>query len=680
MYYRALFTCFFVSIISFTYSQIDQWESLVTEDPSQENLSLLHKMVDHYTLRDTAKAYSYSELAINMAQSLDDDAALAHAYLDLSYIYQKNFNYNEALKWQEEAKSIFERIDNTRGLALINEAIGLAEVKQGYHDESLLSFSKALSGFEKIDDTLSILKCYYHLGYSHYRMRNFDSTIYYYFKVLPFCDESVTSNCIDVFNQLGATYTEIQKYDKATHYLNRSLDASLLKNDLRLAGIAVMNIAGNYFFQGKLDSCAMYLDQAIQLAEESGDEQGKVIGLNNLSIIYEENGQYDESMETALKAIDAARVINDRNIMAGSYVQVMDMSTKMNKPTQAILYGDSAMTLLTDLKSDYHFQQYYLSLSEAYIKQNDFRKAMEFKELYHAYSDSMVNEQKNQQIAEIETKYETEKKEQEIEILSTQNQLQAATIDRNRLLIALIAVSSILGVGIIFIFFRQRNYKMKAQFESEKSALKSQQIEAVINTQEAERSRFAMDLHDNFGQLISALRLITSQHEDTKTSTDQLLDNMYASLKNLAFDLMPATLVQKDLVSAVDELATQINQSKSVHMKVTAFVQELPFDKKQEIGIYRIIQELSSNILKYADAQNITLDFTQQNHELQIMITDDGTGYDTLDFFNSSSNGWKNISSRLDLLNGDMEIDSSKGSKGSTVIINIPILLLTQAA
>jgi signal transduction histidine kinase len=661
-------------------AQVENWKENLSEAPSYQNLKLLHKLVDFYSQKDSTTAFYYSENAITMAKELESDSALAQAYLDLSYVYLDNYRYEEAKQWQKQALTLFDKEKEVRGVALVHEAMGLAEVKQGYHESSIQSFFTALRGFEKVADTTSILKSYYHIGYSHYRMRSYDSTIFYYYKILPFCEDSVSENCVAVYNQLGATYTEIQEYSKANTYLQLAWDGSLKRNDSVGAGNAIMNIAGNFFFQQQLDSCAFYLDKAIKMYELTGNKQGQVLGLNNLSIIYEENGKNEQALNTALDAIREARKINDRNTEAGSLLQVMDLNVKLGRPNIVLSYSDSALSIIQELKSKFHYQQYYASLAEAYIKQNDFKQAMEYRELFHAYSDSMVNEQKNKQIAEIETKYETEKKEQEIDILTAETQLQSAIIERNQLIIALISVSAVLGILILIVLFRQRNYKLKAQFESEKSALKSRQIEAVINTQEAERSRFAMDLHDNFGQLISALRLITSQHMDTKTSTDQLLDKMYDALKNLAFDLMPASLVQRDLLSAVDELAGQISQSKTIEMKMTAFVQQLPFDKPQEIGIYRILQELTNNIVKYSEASAITIDLTQQEHGLQIILSDDGVGYDTNKFFHGTSNGWKNISSRLDLLNGEIEIDSSPGSNGSTVILYFPTQAMADAA
>ncbi|WP_420316508.1 ATP-binding protein [Ekhidna sp.] len=656
-------------------AQVNLLESELTDEANSTNIDLLHKLTEHYSVKDSTKAIEYVKLAIGMSQSINDDERLARAYLDYGYIYQEHFNYELAENWFEKSETIYSSLESERGVALVAQARGLAQVKQGYHEESLQSFRKALRGFLQSNDQEAMLKTYYNIGYAHYRIRDYDSTTYYYFQVLPHCDDSLTQNCIDVYNQLGTTYTEIKEYKKANDYLKLALAGSLGKGDTVSAGNATMNIAGNYFFQQKLDSCAIFLSKAIAMYDATGNKQGQVIGLNNLSIIYEENGELEKALVTAKTAIQAAKSINDRNIMAGSYLQVMDLSRKLKDMNQSLVYGDSAITTIKELKSKYHFQQYYLSLSEAYTDLNDYKSALEYKDLYYAYTDSMLNEQKNKQIAELETKYETEKKEQEIELLNTEKELQAAVIKNNRasifILIALLAGLIVIG----FWLFKRNQYKQRVMLEKERTRLKEEQIRAVIQSQEKERKRFAMDLHDDFGQLISALKLnVMNTKSQTTEKSETILDNMYSSLKNIAFDLMPHTLFEKGLEQAIEELKEQINADGSLKVDFQSFDIKNQIDDEQKVAIYRVVQELVSNIIKYSNATKLNISITDINHGISLIVEDNGDGFDLNQFKHGKGNGWKNIHSRLDLLHGEIEFDTQPGRKNTTVIIEIPYL------
>ena len=235
--------------------------------------------------------------------------------------------------------------------------------------------------------------------------------------------------------------------------------------------------------------------------------------------------------------------------------------------------------------------------------------------------------------------------------------------------------------GLVLWIYKRKRYKVQIQHELEKALLKEEQIKAVINSQEKERKRFAMDLHDDFGQMISALKIHVSKFkgvaiESSMTEkSEEILDSMYRSLKNIAFDLMPQTLFEKGLEEAIEELADQINAGGGIKMDFQSFKIQDKINDDQKVAIYRIIQELVSNALKYANASKINISITDLEESLSLLIEDDGDGFDINAFKMGKGNGWKNIDSRLDLLQGEIDFDSIKGRRNTTISINIPYQL-----
>jgi len=182
-----------------------------------------------------------------------------------------------------------------------------------------------------------------------------------------------------------------------------------------------------------------------------------------------------------------------------------------------------------------------------------------------------------------------------------------------------------------------------------------------------------MDLPDDFGQLISALKLNVSNLKSKEAEkSEKILDTMYSSLKNIAFDLMPHTLFEKGLEEAIEELKEQVNSSSSLKMTFQPFGVSGKINDEQKVAVYRIVQELISNILKYAGASKINISLTDVGEGFSLLIEDDGKGFNLETFKNSNGNGWKNIHSRLDLLHGEIEFDTIQGRKNSTVSIEIP--------
>lgn len=208
-------------------------------------------------------------------------------------------------------------------------------------------------------------------------------------------------------------------------------------------------------------------------------------------------------------------------------------------------------------------------------------------------------------------------------------------------------------------------------------------MHAIVKSQEDERKRFSEDMHDGLGQMISSLNLNLKSLESVKsTQTEKRLDifqtsraiieDMYAELKNICFNLMPHTLISAGVAEALRESAARINKSEKLYIEVLIHGLDERLLQVQETSIYRISQEWVNNIIKYADAKKITLQITKDDEEITLMIEDDGMGFDPSLLEVGNGNGWKNICSRANLIKATVFIDSESNKRGSTFILNIP--------
>jgi signal transduction histidine kinase len=236
----------------------------------------------------------------------------------------------------------------------------------------------------------------------------------------------------------------------------------------------------------------------------------------------------------------------------------------------------------------------------------------------------------------------------------------------------------------LFLTWRTKKLQQhQAILQEQKVRLREAQINAVIESQEQERRRFASDLHDGMGQMISALQLNISslrqqvafeKRDQLFEASEQLLVEVHDEIRNIAFNLMPPVLVKEGLVPAVQELVRKINKPGKIKASLSAFDVNGRFPQVAEISLYRVLQEFLSNIIKYSNAHEVTISFTGYEHEMVLTIEDDGDGYDLEAFQNNKEgNGWRNVHSRINLIKGSVEIDTQKGRKNSTVIITVPL-------
>ena len=228
-------------------------------------------------------------------------------------------------------------------------------------------------------------------------------------------------------------------------------------------------------------------------------------------------------------------------------------------------------------------------------------------------------------------------------------------------------------LGTAFLIYRNRIYELKKR--------QTEQIRAAIHAQEEERKRISRDLHDDIGTKLSALKLFISSLEmkahvihneeivSLAQNSEQFIQEVVKDLRTLLINLSPTVLEDFGYTNAVEGLANKINETKLIHFDLNVFGFKVRLQKDYELALYRITQELINNILKHADAKNISLQTGQRDDKIVLLIEDDGKGFDVN--LHKDGYGLKNLETRTKLLNGKMVIESVPG-KGTTTLIEIP--------
>lgn len=204
-------------------------------------------------------------------------------------------------------------------------------------------------------------------------------------------------------------------------------------------------------------------------------------------------------------------------------------------------------------------------------------------------------------------------------------------------------------------------------------------IQSVIDTQEQERQRLSRDLHDGLGQMLLAIKLKMDQivisegskHQKYLHEANELLKNAISEIRVISEDLTPVVLSNFGLEEGIKKLCRDSIQSTSIKMSLICDnLDKVKLGAKNQIYIYRILQEAINNIIKHSEATKVTIRVVSNYNQLLLHIQDNGKGFD-----NNSKNfgsGLKNIEERTQMLEGEMELISSVVD-GTKIIIKIPI-------
>jgi len=235
--------------------------------------------------------------------------------------------------------------------------------------------------------------------------------------------------------------------------------------------------------------------------------------------------------------------------------------------------------------------------------------------------------------------------------------------------------------------FIYRNEQINVLAISDITRLKELENEvrnAIVDTEERERKRFAMDVHDGLGALLSTLKIYVNllQKEDkTPTEKEFLFNEIKTNIgeaviaaKRIANNLMPSTLNDYGLLPALEVFSQSVMRSGAVviHLSGDRNIQRL--GKNTEINIYRICTELINNTLKHAGAEKIYLELKTGKHKLELNYHDDGMGFDFAEALNNNpeSHGLKNLLTRIQFLNGKL-LPAKKQGAGAFFRLEIPL-------
>lgn len=252
---------------------------------------------------------------------------------------------------------------------------------------------------------------------------------------------------------------------------------------------------------------------------------------------------------------------------------------------------------------------------------------------------------------------------------------ETETVGLPGLLVAGIIGMMLLAMAIIvfFVVYQRRLFRQQEEMSRRETEYQKELLRASIQSQEAERKRIASDLHDSVGALLSATKLYLKQigagndHDnlaDIKTESIGLVDETIQNVREISHNLLPPTLERFGFVAAVEDMAEKINQSNLVR-----FIIDCPngkrFNLEKEVGLYRIVQELTNNTIKHAQATNINLQINFKENNLELTYQDDGVGFEMENKSDVHSRkkglGLRNLESRANFLNASFDIFSKKG-------------------
>lgn len=581
------------------------------------------------------KAKEYGRTAINLAKKANYSRVLAKAYIHMGYAYSYAGSFEESSALADSAWQLVKNEDNFEVKFYAQSLLGLNKRRQAQYDEALRYNLNAAKLAEEQGDKFFMGKAY---------------------------------------NNLGVLYVTTQDLKRAEEYHKKALAIRLQLGNASEIYLSYENLGILKRDQGKYEEALRYYVKGAEYAFKTKDSNNISFVYNDIGAAYSFTGRYQESEKYLMASIGIRERANEKDELAYTYNYLGENYERKKDLVNAEKNIKKALAIAKEINNNKQVYEAYESLSDFYSRNKRYDSAYVYAMYHKHFKDSITRKNQGELIAELNTKFETEKKERKIQ----EQQFEIAK--RNYWLAG---ISGLLLMGTSLGYSRYKRNKLRQKAALQATVLKQQELatKAIIQAEENERKRIAGDLHDGVGQMMSAakMNLSTLKGDISFTSPEveqafdnavSLVDDSCKEVRNTSHNIMPNALLKSGLTTAIREFIHKIDQ-RTIHVNLFSEGLNERMDSDVETVLYRVVQECVNNVIKHSGANKLDITLIKDDDGISVTVEDNGKGFNVKDAEKMEGLGLKNIRTRIEYLKGDVEWSSAEG-RGTAVMITIP--------
>src|SRR5690554_6726749 len=475
-----------------------------------------------------------------------------------------------------------------------------------------------------------------------------------------------------VNNNIGMVYSMLQMNEKAVEYHEKALIFFKKIADKKGISEAKNNIAIIHASEGRFEEALLYFKQSFAIEKSLDDKKGMAESVNNIGGAYYYLGRIDSAVHYFKKSAMIEKSIGNFSGVNASYNNIVQVLLDKNELNEIEVYLDSAYQFAGQSQTAEDIEMSLLNYSDYYAAKKEIGPSFEYYKKYVAFKDSVLSKSNMETLQEMEVKYDTEKKQNEI--LQQRAQLAEKEMEvrrKNTFIFGSLGLALVLGLLGYLLYNQQKLKNHQLQKESElKTALAK--IETQNKLQE-QRLRISRDLHDNIG---AQFTFIISSIDNLKygfSDIGEKLGNKLSSISNFTtqtiyelrdtiWAMNKENITFEDLQARISNFIEHANNASEVMDFSFAIAPSVNrnhiFTSVAGMNIYRIIQEAVNNALKYSSGNKIEVHISKLENQYYIEIIDNGNGFDTAS--DEMGNGLNNMKKRAREIGGKLKIASEQ--------------------
>ena len=657
-------------------------------------LTLLNDIAYAYCMTDPQKGLQTADKAIALAQKLNDKNKLASAFSNKGVNYWADGNDSMALQFYQRALSIHQSNNDKKGIAIAYNNMGLISFNRADYVKALEYHLKSLRTFEELKDSAKIPDSYANIGVDYQYLSDYSKALEYYFKALRIAEKTGNKRSQAITSgNIGLVYKNFSSYILALQYQQKALSLNEQSGNKQGTASTLGNIGVVYNLMEKYDTALAFYQKALVINKQVGNKRRIASDLSNIGIVYKDLKDYSSALAYLQKALATYEELEDKNSMAIVLTQLGNVYSKAPATTlneaginsgerfsRALYYQSRALKLSDEIQAPDRQSEAWQALGETYEAKNDFPKALAAYKNYTLLHDSIIGDEKKQDILQKTMQYNFEKKEDSVKLAHDNKiALDKAEIRRQKTVKRLItwgALILFLAAITSFIFYKRKKDAQQQQREAE--------LKAEVSDTEMKALRAQMNPHFIFNSLNSISDYIAkNEHEKADEYLTKFAKLIRKTLENSEKKLIPLTddlnvlelYLQLECNRLRGKFDYQINVAENI-------------DKENTLVPPMILQPFVENSIWHGIANkegkgHIEISINRQGGVLHCLIDDDGIGRMASSQLSgvakNQSLGMKITKTRIDIMN---KVKKSKGTvelsdlaNGMRVQVNLPFEL-----
>lgn len=596
------------------------------------------------------RAGSTAQGSAVMAYVHPSDTTTARKLIDKAYDYFKSEQYQYSIQCLHQAEALTKPLHVTPMCITICRRMFAAYQELGKLDSALIYANMLLKDAQKIRDLEAEMDAWNYKAILYNTNLELDSALNAYKNAYERAVELKNKKAQAVYSSnMGIIFGQQRQYSKAYEYFRKAYWIGREIQDTKLITLGAMNLGRGFTEEEKFDSAAYYLDQAQKTALSIYDsEPGLYHGVINFQALLNFYRGNFEKAEIQYKDLLAIYSENQQNIyLAEVYSRLAEISLARKNYEQAVKFGLLNLDLLYGQPAQEIREQALLVLTQAYGHLHDYEKAFDYGEKYRQLRDSSYGEKVTRMVAEVESKYQLEKKNAENMDLSLEARQQKSLARRHINLALITSLITVIILGILFFFYleyrhkKQLNRQLEATVKDRTAELEAsnQQLKKTVEELRTFGHITSHDLKEplrNISGFSSLLERKLGDQLDTegreflayiKQNTHQMRDLIqdiliYSTIEEQPFEKEPVEL--SEVIQKVkDNLNTLIEKKNGlIHFE------NLPTITSNDIQLFTTFKNLIENGLKYnrAERPEVHIKYEKENDQHYIFVRDNGIG------------------------------------------------------